>query len=181
MGASFILAPMNLIQCTHSQHSVAILDILNEAIANSTALYEYQPRTPGNMRTWFTEKEAGRFPVIGAEQAGVLVGFATYGIFRARAAYKYTVEHSVYVHQDHRGRGIGKALLLELIAVARQQQYHVLVGGIDISNAISTGLHERLGFTHAGTVRQAAYKFGRWLDLGFYQLILTTPDHPVDG
>lgn len=172
---------MNLINCTHQQHAAAILDILNDAIANSTALYEYHPRTLGSMRTWFTEKEAGRFPVIGAEQAGVLVGFATYGSFRPRAAYKYSVEHSVYVHQDHRGRGIGKALLVELIATARQQQYHVLVGGIDIANTTSVGLHEKLGFTHAGTIRESAFKFGRWLDLGFYQLILATPDSPVDG
>ena len=69
----------------------------------------------------------------------------------------------------------------ELIALARQQQYHVLVGGIDIANGVSVAMHERLGFTHAGTIRQAAYKFGRWLDLGFYQLILETPESPADG
>ncbi len=172
---------MQLLPCTLERHGAAILDILNEAIAHSTALYEYQARTPESMRAWFAEKAAGRFPVIGAEAQGVLVGFATYGTFRARAAYKYTVEHSVYVHQEHRGRGIGKALMLELIAAARAQQYHVLVGGIDIANRTSVVLHERLGFTHAGTVRQAAYKFGGWLDLGFYQLILDTPAQPVDG
>ena len=172
---------MEVIQCSAKAHAPAVLDILNEAIAHSTALYEYQPRTPQNMRAWFTEKKAGRFPVIGMEQAGVLLGFATYGAFRARAAYKYTVEHSVYVHKDHRGRGIGLALMQELIALARQQQYHLLVGGIDVSNATSVRLHERLGFTHAGTIRQAAFKFGRWLDLGFYQLILETPANPVDG
>jgi L-amino acid N-acyltransferase YncA len=172
---------MEFVPCTLQQHGAAILDILNEAIAHSTALYEYQARTPENMRTWFKEKEAGGFPVIGAEAGGVLVGFATYGTFRARAAYKYTVEHSVYVHQAYRGRGIGKALMLELIAAARAQQYHVLVGGIDIANGTSVALHERLGFTYAGTVRQAAYKFGGWLDLGFYQLILDTPANPLDG
>jgi phosphinothricin acetyltransferase len=172
---------MQFVRCTRQQHGAAILDILNEAIANSTALYEYQARTPGSMRTWFTRKEAGEFPVIGAEQAGVLVGFATYGTFRAWAAYKYTVEHSVYVHQDHRGRGIGTALMQELIAAAREQQYHVLVGGIDIANTTSVAMHQRLGFTHAGTIRQAAYKFGRWLDLGFYELILETPAMPVEG
>jgi L-amino acid N-acyltransferase len=85
------------------------------------------------------------------------------------------------VHQDHRGRGIGMALMQELIGLARQQQYHVLVGGIDLSNGASARLHERLGFTHAGTIRQAAFKFGRWLDLGFYQLILETPANPVGG
>jgi L-amino acid N-acyltransferase len=172
---------MQFVRCTRKQHAAAILEILNEAIAHSTALYEYQARTPGSMRAWFTQKAAGDFPVIGAEQAGVLVGFATYGTFRARAAYKYTIEHSVYVHKDHRGRGIGTALMHELIAAAREQQYHVLVGGIDVTNRASVVMHERLGFTHAGTIHQSAYKFGRWLDLGFYELMLETPDNPVDG
>jgi L-amino acid N-acyltransferase YncA len=172
---------MQYVQCTAQQHAAPILEILNEAIANTTALYEYQPRTLESIRSWFADKAAGRFPVIGAAEGGTLLGFATYGTFRARAAYKYTVEHSVYVHTDHRGRGIGKALMHELIAAARQQQYHVLVGGIDIANGVSVAMHERLGFTHAGTIRQAAYKFGRWLDLGFYQLILETPESPADG
>ncbi len=172
---------MDVIHCSAKIHAPAVLDILNEAIAHSTALYEYQPRSPQNVRAWFAEKKAGQFPVIGMEQAGVLLGFATYGTFRARAAYKYTVEHSVYVHKDHRGRGIGMALMQELIGLARQQQYHVLVGGIDIANAVSVRMHERLGFNHAGTIRQAAFKFGRWLDLGFYQLLLETPANPVDG
>jgi L-amino acid N-acyltransferase YncA len=172
---------MQYVPCTAQQHAAPVLEILNEAIANSTALYEYQPRTLESIRTWFAEKSAGHFPVIGAEEGGTLLGFATYGTFRARAAYKYTVEHSVYVHTEHRGRGIGKSLMHELIAAARQQQYHVLVGGIDVANDVSVAMHERLGFTHAGTVRQAAYKFGRWLDLGFYQLILETPDTPADG
>jgi L-amino acid N-acyltransferase YncA len=172
---------MQIVRCTRKQHAAAILDIFNEAIAHTTALYEYQLRTAGNIRTWFAHKEAGGFPVIGAEQAGVLVGFATYGTFRERAAYKYTVEHSVYVHKDHRGRGIGTALMRELIAAAREQQYHVLIGGIDLSNTSSAALHQRLGFTCTGTIHQVAYKFGRWLDLSFYQLILETPASPIDG
>jgi L-amino acid N-acyltransferase len=172
---------MEFVRCNPREHAAAILDILNEAIANSTALYEYQPRTPQSMQVWFAEKELGDFPVIGAEEGGTLLGFATYGTFRARAAYKYTVEHSVYVHQDHRGRGIGSALMRQLIATAREQQFHVLVGGIDIANGTSVAMHERLGFTYAGTIRQAAYKFGRWLDLGFYQLTLETPQNPRDG
>jgi len=170
-----------ILNCTLQRHAAPILEIFNEAILNSTALYEYRVRDLASMQGWFAEKAAGRFPILGAEEAGTLLGFATYGIFRARAAYKYTVEHSVYVHKDHRGRGIGSLLLRELIRVAGEQQYHVLVGGIDIANAVSVGMHERLGFTHAGTVRQAAFKFGRWLDLGFYQLTLATPDEPIDG
>lgn len=171
---------MQLVRCHPQQHAGPILDILNEAILNSTALYEYRPRPPQSMPAWFAQKTAGRFPVIGAEEGGTLLGFASYGTFRAWAAYKYTVEHSVYVHPAHRGRGVGTALLRELIAAARAQQYHVLVGGIDIANAASIRLHERLGFVHAGTLRQVAYKFGRWLDLGFYQLTLDTPDAPAD-
>jgi L-amino acid N-acyltransferase len=173
---------MQFVACTHDQHAGAILDIFNEAIVNSTALYDYRPRPPESMVGWFNAKQAGRFPVIGAAGPdGSLLGFASYGTFRAWPAYKYTVEHSVYVHKDHRGRGIGAALMQQLIAAAREQQLHVMVGGIDVANHGSIAMHERLGFSHAGTIRQAAFKFGRWLDLGFYQLLLETPTHPVDG
>ena len=108
-------------------------------------------------------------------------GFASYGVFRDRPAYKYSVEHSVYVHQDHRRKGLGKLLMERLIDAAREQDVHVMVGGIDATNAVSIALHEQLGFVHAGTIRQAGFKFGRWLDLAFYQLTLQTPRDPVDG
>lgn len=173
---------MRFVECTHAAHAGPILDIFNEAIANSTALYDYKPRAPESMVGWFQAKQAGRFPVIGAvDEDGRLLGFASYGTFRAWPAYKYSVEHSVYVHKDRRGRGLGIALMRELIAAARAQQYHVMVGGIDMANATSIALHEKLGFRHAGTIREAAFKFGRWLDLGFYQLVLETPAQPVDG
>lgn len=173
---------MRFVQCTHAAHAGAILEIFNEAIANSTALYDYKPRAPESMAAWFAAKEAGRFPVIGAvDDAGTLLGFASYGTFRAWPAYKYSVEHSVYVHKDHRGQGLGIALMRELIAAARAQDCHVMVGGIDMANAASIALHDKLGFRHAGTIREAAFKFGRWLDLGFYQLLLETPAQPVDG
>ncbi len=173
---------MQIVACTYESHAAEILEIFNEAIVSSTALYDYKPRTPESMVGWFKAKEAGRFPVIGATGAdGRLLGFASYGTFRAWPAYKYTVEHSVYVHRDHRGEGIGIALMKELIAAARRQEVHVMVGGIDVANTGSIALHEKLGFSHAGTIVQAAFKFGRWLDLGFYQLVLDTPAQPVDG
>ncbi len=176
------MAAFDIVSCTYERHAAATLDILNEAIVNSTALYDYQPRSSESMTGWFGAKEAGRFPVIGAEdETGRLLGFATYGTFRNWPAYKYTVEHSVYVHRDHRGEGIGSALLRRLITLAEKQDYHVMVGGIDRSNGASVALHEKLGFEHAGTIRHAGFKFGHWLDLAFYQLVLDTPERPVDG
>ena len=173
---------MNIVQCTFERHAGAILEIFNEAILSSTAIYEYELRTPEFMIGWFKDKQAGKFPVIGIEDsAGALLGFATYGVFRARPAYKYSVEHSVYVHIDHRGKGVGKRLVAEVIQCARAQDYHVIVGGIDEQYKGSIAFHERLGFTHAGTVKQVGFKFGQWLDLAFYQLILDTPRNPADG
>ena len=173
---------MQYMTCTYELHARGLLDIVNEAIANSTAVYDYRPRALESMVGWFREKEQGRYPVIGASaDDGQLLGFATYGPFRARPAYKYSVEHSVYVHRDHRGQGIGLALMRQLIDAAREQQYHVMVGGIDLANRGSIAFHAQLGFSHAGTIKHAGFKFGRWLDLAFYQLILDTPAHPVDG
>lgn len=173
---------MNIVPCEAARHSAAILAIFNDAIANSTALYDYRPRTPESMTGWFDAKAKGRYPVIGVEDdAGTLMGFASYGAFRAWPAYKYTVEHSIYVDARFRGRGLGRRLLEEVIAAAQGQDYHVMVGGIDAANATSIRLHESLGFHHCGTVKQAGFKFGRWLDLAFYQLILRTPAAPVGG
>lgn len=172
---------VQFITCTFNEHAQAILDILNEAILNSTALYDYKARTFESMRSWFQTKQDHYFPVIGAvDDEGTLLGFASYGTFRAWPAYKYSVEHSVYVHKNHRGKGLGLQLMQHLIESARQNQVHVLVGGIDITNTGSVQLHQKLGFVHVGTITQAAYKFGRWLDLGFYQLTLDTPEQPVE-
>ncbi|QDU75559.1 N-acyltransferase YncA [Bremerella volcania] len=173
---------MQFVPCTYEEHAQAILEIFNDAIVHSTALYDYHPRPMESMVTWFATKKAGNFPVIGVvDEAGQLMGFASYGTFRPWAAYKYTVEHSVYVHKDHRGKGLGMMLMKRLIEMAEQNDVHVLVGGIDLSNAGSVRLHEKLGFELSGTIRQVAYKFGRWLDLGFYQLVLKTPSQPVEG
>ena len=173
---------MKFVTCTLADHGAAILDILNEQIRTSKALYEYVERTPDSIASWFQVKQAKNYPVIGVEdESGALMGFATYGVFRERPAYKYTVEHSVYVHQDHRGKGLGLALMERLIEAARAQDLHVMVGGIDATNTVSIALHEKLGFVHAGTIRETGFKFGTWLDLAFYQLTLPTPLDPKDG
>jgi phosphinothricin acetyltransferase len=172
---------MTIVRCFRDRHAPPILAILNDAIVNSTALYEYRPLALESMEPWFRAKIEADLPVLGMESgAGELMGFATYGSFRTRPAYKYTVEHSVYVKAEHRGKGVGGALMRELIRVAIEQDRHVMIGGIDAENASSIAFHRGLGFEHAGTIRQAGYKFGRWLDLAFYQLILPTPDTPVE-
>ncbi|MFT3956738.1 MAG: GNAT family N-acetyltransferase [Piscinibacter sp.] len=171
-----------LVQCTHARHARAILDIFNEAIETSTALYDYRPRPLASMEPWFAAKDKGNFPVIGVEDgAGTLVAVGSFGTFRAWPAYKYSVEHSVYVHKDHRDQGLGLKVMQALLAAARERQVHAMVGGIDAGNAGSIALHERLGFRHVGTLPQVGFKFGRWLDLAFYQLLLDTPAAPVDG
>jgi L-amino acid N-acyltransferase len=171
-----------VVDCTLEEHGQAILAIFNEAIVNSTALYDYKERTMADMVSWFGTKEVGGFPVLGiVDSTGALLGFATFGEFRARPAYKYTVEHSIYVHHDHRGKGLGKELLRVVVAAAEAQGRHAIIGGIDADNRGSIALHEKAGFQLVGTLPQVGFKFGRWLDLVFYQLTLTTPQNPIDG
>ncbi|UMM63588.1 GNAT family N-acetyltransferase [Aristophania vespae] len=176
------LSDYKFVNCTLERHAKAIVDILNEAIINSTALYDYKPRSLESMVWWFISKEKNNFPVIGIEDSqGELVAFGTYGNFRAWPAYKYSVEHSVYVKKEARKRGLGRAILQKLVQTAQENDIHSLIGGIDASNECSIKLHESLGFKHAGTLHQVGYKFGRWLDLAFYEFILPTPSHPKEG
>jgi phosphinothricin acetyltransferase len=173
---------VNIVACDYEHHAAPILAILNHAIVSSTALFDYKPRAPEAMVEWFRAKTARQFPVLGAiADDGTLTGFATYGTFRAWPAYKYTIEHSVYVHENHRRKGVARALMTRLISVAEQHSYHVMVGGNDANNAASIALHVELGFAPCGVIHHAGFKFGRWLDLAFYELRLTTPARPVDG
>ena len=173
--------PRSVIDCT-ADHLPAIREIYNQAILHSTSLYEYHPRSEEVMQDWFAGRQRDGTPILGIEwDRGVLAGFATWGPFRMRPAYKYTVEHSVYVAESFRGRGIGRQLLEAVIAAAQARDLHTLVAGIDASNAASIGLHRALGFTCCGTVYEAGFKFGRWLDLEFWQLVLATPAEPIDG
>lgn len=167
---------MTWIDCTH-EHLEAIRAIFNEAIVNSTALYDYEPRSPEVMEAWWAAKQASNLPVIGVlDENGMLMGFGSYGPFRPHAAYQYSVEHSIYVDGRFRGRGLGKELLSRLIDRATQQGYHMMIGVIDAENAGSIALHAKAGFEPCGHIRHAGYKFGRWLDLALYQLVLPVPE-----
>lgn len=158
----------------------AILAIYNDAILTTTAVYQYEPHTIEMRQAWLQEKHAGGFPVFVAEDAGEVVGFGNLGVWRAAAAYKYVAENSVYVAAGHRGRGIGKRLLGELVDAANALNLHAVIAVIDADNTISIALHESFGFERAAHFRQVGRKFGRWLDLVFMELVLDGPAHPPE-
>ena len=150
----------------------AILDITNHEILNSTVLYEYEARSLEAQLAWFHDKQKQNWPVLVAELNGTVVGFGTYGKFRERIAYRFSVEHSVYVHKDHRGKAIGNALMVELIRLAKAEGYHTMIAGIDSTNMSSVEFHRKFGFEVVGTFKEVGYKFDRWLNVIFMQLIL---------
>jgi len=157
-----------------------VLDIYNDAIIHTTAVYSYTPQTLEDRKLWYQQKVENNYPVLVFEENDAVMGFATYGPFRPWPGFKYTIEHSVYVHKDFRKKGIGTKLLKALIAAAESQEYATLIAGIDAENKKSILAHEKLGFYHAGTIKRAGYKFEKWLDLSFYQLDLTGPSHPTE-
>lgn len=150
----------------------AILDIINYNIENSTALYDYNPRSLTQQMAILEEKLSKKFPVIIATANSKVVGFGYYSEFRFREAYKFTVEHSVYVANDFHGNGIGKLLLENLIALARKQNLHTMIAVIDSENKSSIEFHEKFGFKTVGIIKESGYKFNRWLDSVFMQLLL---------
>ena len=152
--------------------AIAILSIINYNILNATALYDYTIRSLEQQEAILDSKIQAGFPVIVAENNGEVVGFGMYAEFRFREAYKYTVEHSVYVQQDNQGLGIGKLLLSELIQLAKQQGLHTMIGVIDAENQTSIDFHHQFGFKTVGIIKESGFKFNRWLDSVFVQLIL---------
>jgi len=155
-----------------TEDTQAILDIINYNILNSTALYDYNIRTYEQQKAILEEKITKHFPVIVAETDGKVVGFGMYSEFRFKEAYKYTVEHSVYVENNHHGKGIGKLLLHELIELAKKQKLHTMIAVIDAENQSSVDFHEKFGFKTVGIIKESGYKFDRWLHSVFMQLIL---------
>lgn len=150
----------------------AILDILNYNILHSTALYDYNVRTYEVQLAMLEDKVKKGFPIIIAEVNGAVAGFGMYGEFRFKEAYKFTVEHSVYVSNDFQGKGIGKLLLKELIAAAKEQGIHTMIAVIDSENQSSVDFHEKFGFETVGLIKESGWKYERWLHSVFMQLIL---------
>ena len=149
-----------------------ILDIINFNIINSTALYDYNIRSLDQQKIIFEDKITKNFPIIVAEIDDIVVGFGYYSEFRFREAYKFTVEHSVYIHNDYHGKGIGKLLLEKLIELATNQKLHTMIGVIDSENESSIKFHEQFGFETVGFIKESGYKFDRWLHSVIMQKML---------
>jgi L-amino acid N-acyltransferase YncA len=149
-----------------------ILEIYNEIIIHTTAVFDYNPHTLGMRRAWYETKLKDGFPVFVAEENNHIVGFSSIGHFRAWDAYKYTVENSVYVSVNERGKGIGKSLIPPLIKAAKEKNMHVIIASIESANTASLKLHSYFGFEEVAHFKEVGYKFDRWLDLKFLQLIL---------
>ena len=147
----------------------AVVGIYNEVIANTTAVFANVPVTLDERRRWWQSRTAQGYPVLIARDERGVAGFGSFGDFRAWPGYRFTVEHTLHVRADARGRGIGRQLLGALIDRAGALGKHMMIAGVDADNAASIRLHERLGFTHAGRLCEVGYKFERWLDLVFLQ------------
>lgn len=150
----------------------AITAIYNDAVENTTAIWNERVVDVENRRAWMVDRQAAGYPVLVADDDGDIVGYATFGDYRPFDGYRHTVEHSVYVRFDQHGRQVGWSLMVELIERARQLDKHVMIAAVDAENSGSIRLHEKLGFVPAGELRQVGTKFGRWLDLAFLQLTL---------
>ena len=149
-----------------------IMAIHNDAVAHTTAIWNDSPVDLANRAAWLADRRRAGYPVLVAARDGAVLGYASFGDWRAFDGYRHTVEHSVHVRADLRGGGIGRALMEGLIARARTLGKHVMVAGIEAGNANSIRLHEKLGFTRTGLLPQVGMKFGAWLDLAFLQLQL---------
>jgi L-amino acid N-acyltransferase YncA len=157
-----------------------ILAIYNHAVEHTTAVFEYRAHTLEMRREWFRLKQTASIPVFVAAEHERILGFATYGPFRAWPAYKYSVELSVYVDVAARRQGIGTSLVRAVVADADARGLRVVMAGITADNEISLRLHERLGFREVAHIPQVGYKFGKWLDLKFLQLMLAGPQSPTE-
>jgi L-amino acid N-acyltransferase YncA len=166
-----VSAPFAISAAVHTQLP-EILAIYNEVIRNTTAVYSDAEVTLADREAWFDAKARQGFPVLVASDASGVLGFGTFGDFRAWPCYRHSAEHSVHVRADRRRRGIGRALVLALLDAAARSGKHVMIGGIDAENVTSIALHESLGFKVVGHFHEVGFKFGRWLDLKFMQRLI---------
>ena len=149
----------------------ALLDIYNYEVENSTSTFDLNPKTLEQWTVWFNNHNIGNHPLIVAEIDGEVAGYASLSSYREKEAYKSTVELSVYVDHQKRGRGVATALMRDIIAMAKADTtIHTIVSVITSENIVSEKLHYKMGFTHCGTIHQVGMKFGRYLDISNFEL-----------
>lgn len=149
-----------------------ILDILNYEIEHSTVVYDYKKRTLVQQEKWFKSKQENKMPILVVEENNTILGYGTYSIYRPWEAYKYSVEHSIYIQNKAQAKGIGKIIMEALITQAKDKGYHTMIAGIDAENDVSYHFHKKFGFKEVGRLNEVGYKFNRWLDLIYMQLYL---------
>ena len=150
-----------------------ILEIYNDAVLNTTATYDYEPRTLYHRIAWFDDHVKHNYPVfVAVNDDGRIIGWSALNRYHDRLGYRFTTENSVYVAADRRGQGIGKSLMPPLIEGARERGLHVLLAAIDAQNDVSIRLHAGFGFQSVGCFKQVGFKFGRWLDVVYMELLL---------
>ena len=149
----------------------AINDIYNHYVLHSTCTYQEDLETLAARRLWFSNHRQ-KHPITVAQMEGRIVGWGALSPFHLRSAYRYTVENSVYVSHEHHRRGIGSALLNDLIVRARALGHRAIIAGIDADQASSIRLHSKFGFQQVGQLRQVGFKSGRWLDVVYMELLL---------
>jgi phosphinothricin acetyltransferase len=162
---------------TESDLSV-INAIYNHYVLHSTCTYQTEPETPDARAAWFAS-HGPKHPVTVAEVDGEVVGWGSLSPFHRRAAYGRTVENSVYVRHDRHRRGIGRALLLDLIRRATDLGHHTIIAGISADQTASIAMHAAAGFVEVGRLREVGHKFGRWLDVAYLQLMLDRAQVPT--
>ncbi len=150
---------------------IAINDIYNYYVKNSTCTYQTEPETMKERRAWFDEHDEAH-PVIVAAHNDTVIGWASISKYKKREAYKPTVENSLYIHHEHLYKGIGSALLETLISQARSSGHHSIIAGISSEQGASIRLHEKYGFKKVAHLKEVGYKFDTWLDIVYYQLLL---------
>ncbi len=167
------LTPRVKIRAATRDDLSAILEIYNEAVLNTTASYDYVPRTLEHRTRWFEDHMKHNYPVFVAVDSGDRVlGWSSLSRFHDRMGYRFTSENSIYVAADQRGRGVGKLLMPPLIESARHLGFHAIIGVIDAANEASVRLHSTFGFERVGLFKEVGFKFGRWLDVAYMQLLL---------
>lgn len=167
-----------IIRPAQAKDAAAIAEIYNDAVKNTTAIWNDVLVDTNNRKDWLRDRTAAGYPVFVCVKEDVVIGYASYGLWRGFDGYALSAELSVYVHKDHRGLGQGRALLAQLIEAAKSQGLHVLIAGIDATNEGSLKLHRSMGFSETARMPQVGKKFGRWLDLVFMQLRLDDRSAP---